>query len=134
MFEWNESFSVGNQAIDDQHKQLLALCNKCYGILSLGGSTARSQLHSLIDELGEYVRIHFDYEESVLRLYNYTKLAEHIAEHDAYWQKLSNIRNKAATEVDISNDVMVLINEWWEHHILENDAQYRQYLSFDKSP
>ena len=24
---------------------------------------------------------------------------------------------------------MNLVNDWWEHHILENDAQYRQYLS-----
>ena len=129
MIEWKNSYSVGNDQIDRQHRKLLMLCNQCEALLGSNDSDAISQLHLLLNDLSEYVLRHFDYEEKLLQQSGYSKLQEHIAEHGKYWEHLANILMKASSGLDEREDVLRLVQDWWLHHILEVDMQYSLYLT-----
>ena len=129
MVQWKDSYSVGNLQIDAQHRQLLAMCQQCEELLETRGMEDNSRIHLLLNDLSEYVRSHFDYEESLLRQHGYPKLLEHIAEHNEYWEQLANILAKASSGRDERDDVRRLLQQWWMHHILEVDMQYRSCVT-----
>lgn len=127
--EWKASYSVGNESIDAQHRKLLSMCNECEALIGLHGLVSNDRLHLLLNDLSEYVRVHFDYEESLLRLCGYPKLTEHVAEHERYWEQLTEILFNAASGLDERDEVLKLLRQWWIHHILKDDMQYSTCLA-----
>jgi hemerythrin len=130
MIEWLDSYSVGNPAIDSQHKKLLGLCNQCQELLTADGShDVSKRLHDLLNELSEYVRTHFDYEESLLRQHGYPDLLTHIEEHERYWEQFADVLVQATAGDDVRSSVNTLLLDWWLHHIKEVDMKYRACIS-----
>lgn len=128
MVEWSEAYCVGHPIIDGQHRKLFAMCHQAEQLLARSAHDANDQLHSLLNDLGEYVRVHFDYEETLLRQSDYPNLHEHIAEHDRYWKQLTEAQNKASMGVDVRENLVGLLKQWLIHHILEIDMQYRSCI------
>ena len=52
VIEWNSSYELGIQAIDNHHGKLIELLNKSYDILLL--STDKTEMQSILYELAEY--------------------------------------------------------------------------------
>lgn len=129
IWEWKDSYSVGNAVIDAQHRKLLALCRQCDEQIAMKGVASMGQMHLLLFELSEYVRAHFDYEESLMRQCNYPHLEEHISEHARYSEEFAGILSKAFAGVDEWESLRNLLRQWWMHHILKVDMQYRGYLT-----
>lgn len=128
IWEWKDSYSVGNDGIDAQHRKLLALCRQCDEKIATGGSSM-AQLHVLLFELSEYVRVHFDCEEAMMKRCGFPRLEEHVAEHEKYSEEFAGIMSRAFIGVDESENLRNLLRQWWTNHILEVDMQYRDYLT-----
>lgn len=122
--EWQPRFSVGNWVLDSQHKQLLSLCRQsiyCMGDESPDGIT---QFHVILNDLSEYVEIHFQTEEVILKECNYPLLARHREEHVAYQEQLADFL-KSATSGEINKEGLIhYLSHWWTEHILGSDKQY----------
>lgn len=125
MSAWQQSYSVGVRALDHQHRKLLDLCVQCEDLLADEGEDAHERYHILLNELTEYVKSHFAYEEMLLRQCGYPKLAGHVEEHEKYWEQLALILAAAAAGTDTRVEVRTLLQQWWLNHILREDMQYR---------
>src|SRR5512140_2145124 len=65
--EWSDELSVGIQEIDEQHKVLVGLVNDMHRAIHEhhGRDTARA----ILEKLGDYTRVHFAVEESLMRIF-----------------------------------------------------------------
>lgn len=122
--EWQPNYSVGNWLLDSQHKQLLSLCQQSIYCMDDESVEGVSQFHIILNELSEYVDIHFRSEEVILKECNYPLLARHKEEHLAYQEQLSDFM-VAATMGEINKQGLVhYLSQWWSEHILCSDKQY----------
>jgi hemerythrin len=88
--EWSNELSVGIEEIDAQHKVLVDLLNQIHeAIQQRQGTEATSQI---IERLGEYTRIHFAVEESLMRILHYPDYERHKEEHDRLIDQLNGFR------------------------------------------
>ena len=79
LLTWNQAFSVGVRAMDDQHCILMDAINEL-GQALLGGS-GREKISELLDQLIEFMRMHFWSEEQFMEQAGFAELGHHRAEH-----------------------------------------------------
>jgi hemerythrin len=123
--EWKSEYSVGIPEIDEQHKQLFA----CIERLESAGDERQRELavYFVIDELKEYVRVHFTVEEIVMRLFDYPDLEAHIAEHREFAARLMAL-GKIELVHDIHGQAGQFLRDWLLRHIMGSDQRYAAYL------
>jgi len=123
-FEWQDSYSVGVTALDDQHKVLIDLINSLETIGSDG-----DDLRRVMDSLDWYVRKHFSLEEQMMRNAGYDDIEAHIEEHRDFEKWLRAAQSHMATGGIDANIVAMTVNDhlkdWLGHHILVVDMDYK---------
>lgn len=125
---WDPRYSVGNELLDKQHKDLLVICSKASEVLGENSTSDKAQFHIILNDLYAAVVLHFDTEEAILRQFGYPKLAEHKHEHDVCKEWLVEILLNA-TLGDASNEaVHIFLDSWWNQHVRESDMEYKKYL------
>jgi hemerythrin len=126
-FKWKDSFNIGNDTIDKQHRSLLECLNDCY----LGVSTGKqSEIDpGLIKRLKTYADTHFRYEESLLQTKGDPKLGDHEKQHKFFESQLAEFEqaNKAKAG-KAPESVLVFLRDWFLKHILEEDKKIFSYL------
>lgn len=128
-FEWREEYSVKIKEIDDQHKKLFEM------ILNLESITHNTDfdllIKNILEDLMEYVNIHFETEEYYFKKCNYAATDIHIGLHkeikDNLNEKINLFFSRDMTALDIVGFHNFLLN-WLKHHILEQDQMYVQAL------
>ncbi len=125
---WHESYSVGNETLDMQHRKILDLCSRAIDCLEDDTLEANEEAHLILSELKSYVDIHFRTEEGILSACHYPKLAEQKAEHLEYSRQLTELLYAATRGVIDKAGICVLLSRWWRGHILDSDRLYRRYL------
>ena len=61
---WNDSYSVGNESLDLQHKEVLSIISK---LVVNDGALAMSEISSeVLRDIRKYAKEHFEYEERLL--------------------------------------------------------------------
>ena len=121
---WNDYYSVGDESLDAQHKQLLGLINELYGAMEQGADHAA--VRTLLERLLQYTLQHFKYEEEVMLAHDYPDLIRHKAIHDKMRQKTIDFRENA--DLVTGRDLLIFLKEWWCNHIQEQDRKYAPYL------
>ncbi|MCX7162301.1 MAG: bacteriohemerythrin [Betaproteobacteria bacterium] len=122
---WHSGYSVGNAGLDEQHKQLLALCNKAADCMEDDSARGREQFHVILNDLCIYAEQHFRTEEVLLGQHHYAGLTGHKAEHEDYQAKLVGFLYSASFGIIDKEGLRRYLSDWWIHHILESDMQYR---------
>ena len=126
--EWKESYSVGVERLDEDHKHLLAILNKACEACAKGRYTAYPLI---IDELLEYMLLHFQAEEKYMTESKFPDLAPHKLEHDLFYRKIldyqQTIQNRNVVYSIELVDLTEAINNWWDRHILESDLRYKVF-------
>jgi hemerythrin len=129
--EWLNSYSVGNETLDSQHKKLLKMCRKLRDCLTDNSKQGDALFHEILNDLAVYAEIHFSTEEKMLRKVNYPELDAHMAEHLEYFEWLAAL-SVAATKGHIDKETLrSRVADWWINHICESDMAYKSYLSVD---
>ena len=123
--EWKEEYSVHIKEIDDQHMKLLTLINKLEKCASTGDF--KDTVNHALEELMEYVNIHFETEEYYLEKSNYTDLLKHQQIHNEIKvelnKKINHIINREVTALDVVGLHNFLVT-WLDTHILDEDQKY----------
>ena len=126
--QWDPRYSVGNELLDKQHGDLLAICAKATDVLGENNTGDKAQFHVILNDLYAAVVLHFKTEEEILRQHDYPKLAEHMHEHELCKEWLVEILVNA-TLGNASNDaVHTFLDSWWTQHVLETDMEYKEFL------
>ena len=77
-FTWKKEFELGISTIDDQHRELFRAANEYVEQLTNGDSDSCDKL---LLELKKRILQHFNYEEQLMKLYDFKEYQSHQAEH-----------------------------------------------------
>jgi len=125
--EWNDTYSVGIDEIDDHHKTLLELLDRSY-CLKLEGNN-KYELSELIYELIDFSHYHFSVEERLMIKYDYPNIDHHILEHLNYTYTVMTFEKLMVEDNDNSpDDVFEFVKNWLFDHILNTDSEMGQFI------
>jgi hemerythrin len=125
-FKWKSSYSVGHRVLDEQHRQMLNMCKRANACAK--GKRADEDFHEVLNDLAEFARAHFEYEESILMACAIPLLEDQVKDHNAALKKVMIFLHDSLTG---SADKLALadyLREWWSHHVLISDMKYRSAL------
>lgn len=128
LFNWNNSYSVNNLEIDNQHKKLVSLINGLHDAMGQGKS--REVLGGIFNELVSYTKYHFKSEEDKMLNKKYPGFSAHRLEHQKLTNQVINLKQEFDSgKVIISIELSNFLKDWLKSHILESDKQYVPFIS-----
>ncbi len=128
LIEWDDSLKLRISSIDTQHQRLVGLINHLDEAIKAG--QGYQQLGEVLEELLDYTRTHFAYEEALLQKHGYPAYSGHKAEHDALTEKvffLAGMFKEGDRSLD-SDQILAFLEVWVREHILEVDRAYAEFL------
>lgn len=123
--KWKSEYSVGDESIDIQHKQILALISELHAAVQEGREY--SGLKEPLDRMVAYTINHFKHEEQKMQACGFPDFANHKATHDQMRHRTEDLR-KNITLVT-ARDLLRFLKDWWINHIMSEDQCYVPYLS-----
>lgn len=114
-------FLVGIRQIDDEHREILNLCERAVRCPPIASPGAQSEFHFVLNELAELLGEHFRHEESMLQRNRCPSLEQHQAEHFFYLERLSDLLYSAAEGVADSRSLQSFASDYLTRHLLGTD-------------
>lgn len=125
--EWKDDYSVGIDSIDQQHKKLLNLINQLQTAVDY--STGEEFERDALDELVDYTRTHFNYEEGLMRDNNYPDFEPHKVQHEKMFKKVGEVLAEYEQDQDTAMaNAAEYLKDWLINHINGTDKEYSSYL------
>lgn len=126
-FQWTPSYSIGVPVIDGQHKLLLSYVNKLHNGLRQGSDSAL--LLEILDALAGYAFTHFTTEEVFFAYSDYPSSNEHIAEHQAFKNKIVLFREALLQgKANVDQALLEFLKTWLIEHIQGMDVSLAPYV------
>ena len=105
--EWKESYSVGIEQFDADHKKLIEIINRVVKADEAGGP-----VQWVLQELDNYARDHFQAEEERMTAAGYPGLEEYRKEHMAFHEWLENIKVTLSLDPESRFHLAKTVNEF----------------------
>ena len=125
--EWKDEYSVGIDSIDRQHRKLLSLINHLQTAVDF--STGEEFERHALDELVDYTKTHFIYEEGLMEQHGYPEFEPHKQQHqqmiEMVEETLAGYQQDKDTAMRNATD---FLKDWLINHINGTDKQYSTYL------
>ena len=126
---WNDSFSVGFEYIDNQHKELVKIVNTLYAACKMGAVNADIAYLQTISKAMEYARVHFSDEEKYMGMVFYPELNEHKKQHEEFVVEIKKsmklFEEGKAAPIEMAN----FLKNWLLDHIAVSDNKYAPYFA-----
>jgi hemerythrin len=123
--EWNDSYSVGVELIDNQHKELIMMTNELFAGCEKGGTAAEIYFMKTIQGAVRYVKTHFATEEIILERFKYPDFLVHKKEHENFVAKvLEEVRDFESLRNFVPMDFARYLQDWVLTHIALSDKKY----------
>jgi len=127
-FEWNDSYKVGVENFDEQHKKLFHLLNTLFKGIKEGKK--KETMGQVLNELLEYTIYHFSAEEELMEKHQYPELARHKLEHENFTGKVERYYEGFHTGIaPLTADVLGFLVSWLKNHIAETDKHYSSFFN-----
>lgn len=125
--EWKSDYSVGIDSIDQQHKRLINLINQLHTAVDY--STGPEFEREALDELVDYTKTHFTYEEGLMEQNGYPDFEPHKTQHQKMLKKVEEVlaEYQKDQETAMANAAEYL-KDWLINHINGTDKEYSSYL------
>ncbi|WP_027192517.1 bacteriohemerythrin [Fundidesulfovibrio putealis] len=125
--EWDESFAIGVEIVDTQHRELFRVINSFHD--RIGAEDDAFALGVVLDSLKNYVTYHFATEEKLLARCGCPELAMHQGAHAAFAALVASYEtNRDAAD---SGELLKLQNflvGWLVNHIKHEDLRLKDYF------
>ncbi len=123
LIKWNPNIAIGVEVIDTQHKKLVDLINKLYR--SIRQKSGNAAVKQVLEELTDYTRTHFSFEEGLLKKCNYPELEQHQGIHAEFVARLEELRTGFQDgKALVSMELMDFLKDWLIDHIQGTDRKY----------
>jgi hemerythrin-like metal-binding domain len=125
--EWHDSYSVGIEAIDNDHKKLLNLINQLQTAAHY--QTDPQYEREAFDALVDYTKTHFKREEELMEANGYPTYAAHKGEHEAMIAQVNEMLQRyQAKPHETIEEAVQFLKKWLVGHINGTDQGYSQFL------
>ncbi len=124
---WKDSYSVGIESIDNDHKKLLHLINNLQTAVDY--KTDKLFEKQTLDEVIDYTHYHFDREEGLMEDNDYPDFVAHKAKHKEMIEKVNEFVLEFETdEEDSIESLLAYLKSWLINHINGTDKEYSEFL------
>lgn len=124
--EWDESYNIGVEVIDNQHKGLFEILNELNEIRK---EKDINKLRITLNKLKDYAKVHFADEEKIMKSVEYPNLLSHLGEHSYFVDQVKKMEKELEDEnVYITLSMLVFLKEWLTNHILKKDRELLPYI------
>jgi hemerythrin len=88
--------------------------------------------------IGEYVQMHFETEESIMRRLNYPHTAAHVQEHrsftDRYLQLVDDIAQQRHSRLYLGFQIQLFLFDWFVNHTTRTDRHLNRFIASQIHP
>jgi hemerythrin-like metal-binding protein len=134
--QWDESLSVNNPVLDEQHRQFIKLINDLDELTSGRGNLTK-QVVDAVDFLESYAKTHFAYEESYFIEHDFPEARLHQEEHNVFIQTIMHMRRELDMEgatARLANDISRFVGDWLIMHVRGVDHRYQVFIDTGNLP
>ena len=126
---WDESMSVGVEACDDDHRQLINYINE-FQNATLNQENWCDAAGDVLERLLLYADVHFRREEDLMDYYGYPGLQVHRLEHQRFTTKVKGFigRHKSSKPI-VPVEITVFLRSWLLDHIMKSDRDYKTFFN-----
>jgi hemerythrin-like metal-binding protein len=127
LLQWKAEYSVGIEAVDHEHQELIALINRLHR--ELDAADARLTVPAFFGDLLAAISGHFALEEKFMRDRRYRSLGPHKSDHERLLDELREIMDvfEQAEEVD-TVELAGRLDTWFTRHFRTHDAELHRLL------
>jgi len=126
--EWNNSMSVGNPAIDQDHRTLIQYVNEMHSAMAAG--KGKEIVGNILTKLVKYTQEHFGREEIIWKAGGYVDFDRHKQAHADLLRTVAEFKGKFDKgAVLLTLDVMNFLRDWLTNHILKADKAAAQAIA-----
>jgi hemerythrin len=123
--KWDNSFAIGIEAIDDQHKKIFE------HLLAIENSVAQRDswhiLHFFLTQLAEYVKFHLAVEDVLLEIIRYPDRVAHCESHAMLMDQLDKLEAQLQKKATGEN-LVAFFEDWFIRHVLSRDREYAAWV------
>lgn len=118
--EWRDGFKIGVNQVDAEHRHLFVLVK----------ALEVNNVQDTLNELLEYVVVHFTHEQEIMEHSGYPDFRAHLALHESFSSHVAEfLSNNDDWTEDRVNELRRFLNKWLVGHILTHDLRFgRWYL------
>lgn len=127
LFQWKNSYKIGQEMIDEEHKRLFAIAAKALNYHQNGH--AKSFAKQTVKELHDYMYEHFEHEEGYMQEIGFDELEYHKKLHKKIMQQLGIFLQEVPTmdRESFERKLIEYIDIWLVHHIIVEDKKIAQF-------
>lgn len=123
---WRDELSVGDDVIDDDHRNLINIINDYDRALETGSV---DHIVGVFDRLKAYTQEHFDREENLQRAIHFDEVKSHKEKHEEMIRTLDDIhRSFLEKDRESVEKLKILLRDWLIQHIIKQDLKMIPYL------
>lgn len=127
LIKWTEEFSLGIEAVDSEHKELIELINGLYDVIQIGADYV--QVVELLGEIYSQIAAHFAHEEALMRNNSYSLYNEHREDHETLLDDLREIMDEVSADGSFDTSALSSdLNRWFMDHFHTHDAKLHGLL------
>jgi hemerythrin len=125
--KWKSVYSVGIVSIDQQHQKLIGLINSLQ--VAVDYATGEHFERNALDELVDYTKTHFKYEEDLMEQNGYADFASHCSEHARMIARVEEVLSAYRQDPhNALHEALKFLKDWLINHINGTDKQYSKFL------
>jgi len=127
LIEWKDHYSVGVEAVDHEHREMIDLINEVHEKLIAAGEA--TDVTVFLGEIFRAISAHFALEEKFMRAHRYDHLDRHKEAHEALLDEIRDIMDGYEADPDgASLELSQRLDDWFTLHFKTHDARLHHRL------
>ncbi len=125
--EWRQEYSIGNTAVDQEHKSLIKQINQIYEQLSLPMDTA--SIEAMLADLQDDISTHFALEELLMQEAAFTEYEAHRQDHERLLDQIHDLIFQFSEDAESGREMLInTLSDWFSRHFRGFDARLHKQL------
>jgi len=127
LLHWKPEYTVGIDAVDHEHKELIDLINRLHAALPT--NSIKDSVEPFLGDLFKAISGHFALEERFMRERDYDQLQIHKNDHERLLDEIREIMESFVGGDAVTDDELsTRLQRWFSQHFETHDARLHRML------
>lgn len=127
LLHWEKRYSVGIEAVDHEHRELVELINRLHEEAKAQGS--KVAVLGFFGDLYKAISAHFALEERFMREKGYDQLRQHKGDHERLLDEIRDImEDYEVNDIFEERQLAQRLDAWFSRHFESHDARLHRAL------